>query len=76
MTEASKTPAGAVLVRKILQLEQQRSVRAQFGPVLKAMGEDIEDDESEEELIEQLRDVLRQEKSLAKRINRIRARRA
>lgn len=44
-TAATRTRAGAILARRILQLEQQQAVRAQFAPVLKSMGLDRDDED-------------------------------
>lgn len=47
ITKASETPAGAILAKRIIQLQNQRAMRAQYAPFLKNMPEvngDLTDD--------------------------------
>lgn len=87
LAEATKTPAGAVLARRILQLEQQETLRKSFGAVAKSMGlapapADDDDDWSsyfspihktdEEDLLEELRELREKEAETIRRIKEAR----
>lgn len=48
IAEATKTHAGAVLARRILQLEQQEVLRKSFAPVMKSMGLSVPGDSDDE----------------------------
>ena len=84
LAEATKTPAGAVLARRILQLEQQETLRKSFGAVAKSMGlapapADDDSDEwssyfspihktDEEDLLEELRELREKEAEVIRQI--------
>lgn len=82
-TAATRTPAGAVLARRILQLEQQAAIRAEFAPVIKSMGLDREeedewsskfseaDTDDEDELRRELREIQEREKEIVARIRNL-----
>jgi len=87
LAEATKTPAGAVLARRILQLEQQETLRKSFGAVAKSMGlapapADDDDDWSryfspinktdEEDLMDELRELREKEVDVIRQIKEAR----
>lgn len=48
IVEGSKTPAGAVLARRILQLQRQEAALMVYAPIAKAMGYESRDDDDDE----------------------------
>ena len=89
VAEATKTPAGAVLARRILQLERQETLRKSFAPVIKSMGlsasdddewsrlfKSVDDDDADEEdeLRRELRDLADRESEITRRIRELHGR--
>ncbi len=79
IAKATSTPEGARLARRILQLESQQIVRAQYGDILKNAGikaEDAEEDEwlsnfekvDEDELLQKLRELREEEADVIQQI--------
>lgn len=64
--EATKTRAGAVLARRILQLEQQQVIRKQYAPILKSM--DL-DDSQESDTIGKLENLQAEKLEIVRSLN-------
>jgi hypothetical protein len=83
IARGSETPEGAILAKRIMQLQRQQVMKALYGPELKAMGLDREessddewsrmfskadDSEDEDELRRELRDLQDREREITERI--------
>lgn len=80
IARASETPQGAVLARRVIQLQRQQVMKAQYGPIIKSMGldrGDTGDDEwssqfskadSEEDLLERLKEIADEKADIIRQI--------
>jgi hypothetical protein len=84
IAKATRTPAGAILAKKILRLQKQEAMRAQYGPIIKSMGldwEETQEDEwsslfskadSEEDLLKRLKELQDEKNDIISRIRSLR----
>lgn len=80
ITKATQTPEGAVLARRIIQLQRQEVVRKMYAPVIKSMGLDREESredewssmfskaDSEEDLLARLREIEDEKSDIVRQI--------
>lgn len=66
IARGSETPEGAILARRIIQLQRQEVIRKQYGPILKSMGLD---DSQESDTLQKLESLQSEKMEIIRSLN-------